>query len=205
MPTACCSFRPGSDLLAAPDCGGDDPFARTCHYPVKAPGSVPGGALLWGCAMAVDEGSKAPDFTLMDQDRQPVTLSQLLRQGPVVLAFFPAAFSGTCQSELCTFRDSIATLSAAKGQVVGVSTDTFFALKAFATAQQLPFPLLSDYNKEVIRRYDVVNPDMIGLKDIAKRAVFVIDTDGVVRHREVLDDARLEPDYGRVQASLAAL
>jgi peroxiredoxin len=150
-------------------------------------------------------GSKAPDFTLMNQDRQPVTLSRLLQNGPVVLAFFPAAFSSVCQSEMCTFRDSLATLGAAKAQVVGVSTDTFFTLKAWADQQRLAFPLLSDYNKEVIRSYDVVNPDMIGLKNIAKRAVFVIDPEGTVRHREVLDDARNEPDYGKIHASLASL
>ena len=155
--------------------------------------------------MSVDVGTKAPDFTLLDQDRQPVTLSAAVQRGPVLLAFFPAAFSSTCQSELCTLRDSIATLGAEKAQVLGISTDTFFALKEFADQQQLNFPLLSDYNKDVIRRYDVVNPDMIGLKDIAKRAVFVIDQQGVVRHREVLDDARNEPNYETLRAALAAL
>jgi peroxiredoxin len=93
----------------------------------------------------------------------------------------------------------------AGAQVFGISTDTFFALKAWADQQHLNFPLLSDYNKDVIRRYGVVNPDMIGLKDIARRAVFVIDRGGIVRHREVLEDARNEPDYGKVKTALAAL
>lgn len=155
--------------------------------------------------MSIDVGSKAPDFTLMNQDRQPVTLSAALQSGPVVLAFFPAAFSSVCGNEMCTFRDSIAALNASQGQVLGVSTDTFFALKAWADQQRLNFPLLSDYNKDVIRQYDVVNPDMIGLKDIAKRAVFVIGRDGVVTHREVLDDARNEPDYDKVRGALASL
>jgi peroxiredoxin len=153
--------------------------------------------------MSVEVGSKAPDFTLRDQDRQPVTLSTALHGGPVVLAFFPAAFSSVCQNEMCTLRDSVATLNAGHGQVLGISTDTFFALKAWADQQRLNFRLLSDYNKEVIRSYGVVNPDMIGLKDIAKRAVFVIDRQGIVRHREVLDDARNEPDYERVRTALA--
>jgi len=153
--------------------------------------------------MAIDVGSKAPDFTLMDQDRKPVTLSHALQSGPVVLAFFPAAFSSVCQAEMCTFRDSIATLSKGKAQLFGISTDTFFALKAWADQQRLGFPLLSDYNKEVIRDYGVVNPDMIGLKDIAKRAVFVIGSDGVVRHREILEDAREQPKYEAVFGALA--
>ena len=155
--------------------------------------------------MAVDVGARAPDFTLMNQDRQPVTLSAALQSGPVVLAFVPAAFSSVCQAELCTFRDSIAALGAAKAQVFGISTDTFFTLKAWNDQQRFGFPLLSDYNKDAIRRYDVVNPDMIGLKDIAKRAVFVIDRQGIVRHKEVLEDARNEPDYEQVKAALAGL
>jgi peroxiredoxin len=154
--------------------------------------------------MAADLGSKAPDFTLTNQDRQPVTLSEQ-RGRPVVLAFFPAAFSSVCQKELCTFRDSMARLGQANAQVYGISVDTFFTLKAFHDQQKLSFPLLSDFNKQAIREYGVFNEDMIGLKGIAKRAVFVIDKDGVVRHREVLEDARNEPDYDKVFSALAAL
>jgi peroxiredoxin len=155
--------------------------------------------------MSVDVGAKAPDFTLPNQDRESVTLSEELKKGPVVLAFFPAAFSGTCQKEMCTFRDSMADLGKVNAKVLGVSTDTFFALKAWGDQQKLNFPLLSDFNKDVIRKYGVVNPDMIGLKDIAKRSVFVIDRSGVVRHREVLDDARNEPNYDKVTTALASL
>ena len=155
--------------------------------------------------MSVDVGSKAPDFTLHNQDRQDVTLSDELKKGPVVLAFFPAAFSSVCQQEMCTFRDSATDLKKVNANVLGVSTDTFFALKAWADQQQFNFPLLSDYNRDILGKYGVNNPDMIGLKNIAKRAVFVIDKSGVVRHAEVLDDARNEPDYGKVKAALAAL
>ena len=153
--------------------------------------------------MSVDVGAKAPDFTLPNQDRENVTLSDKLRNGPVVLAFFPAAFSSVCQQEMCTFRDSMAELNKSNAQVLGVSTDTFFALKAWGDSQKLNFPLLSDYNKNVIRSYGVVNADMIGLKDISKRAVFVIGRDGTVKHREVLDDARNEPNYEKVKQALA--
>jgi glutaredoxin-dependent peroxiredoxin len=155
--------------------------------------------------MAVDVGAKAPDFTLPNQDRAQVTLSEELKKGPVVLAFFPAAFSGVCTTEMCTFRDQASELNKVNARVFGISVDTFFAQKAWADQQKLNFPLLSDFNKDVIRQYGVVNPDMIGLKDISKRAVFVIDKTGVVRHREVLDDARNEPDYGKVNEALASL
>ncbi len=155
--------------------------------------------------MAVDVGAAAPDFTLPNQDREPVTLSNELKKGPVVLAFFPAAFSGVCTTEMSNFRDSVGELKKVSAQVVGISVDTFFALKAWSDANKLNFPLLSDFNKDVIGKYGVVNPDMIGLKNIAKRAVFVIDQKGVVRHKEVLEDARNEPDYGKATQALAAL
>lgn len=159
--------------------------------------------------MAADVGTKAPDFTLLNQDRQPVTLSaELPKQQAVVLAFFPAAFSSVCQKELCTFRDreQLASLNnLSKAQVFGISVDTFFALKAFGTEQRLQFPLLSDFNKEVIQAYDVYNPDMVGLKGIAKRAVFVIGADGVIRYKEVLDDARNEPNYEKLNGALASV
>src|SRR5436190_24046872 len=154
--------------------------------------------------MSLDVGTPAPDFTLPNQDREAVTLSAQ-RGHPVVLAFFPAAFSSVCTTELCTFRDAIGRLTTAHAQVFGISVDTFFALKAFHTEQKLTFPLLSDFNKQVIRDYGVFNEDMIGLKGIAKRAVFVIDPHGIVRYRQVLDDARNEPDYDQVFGTLAGL
>ena len=157
--------------------------------------------------MAAETGSIAPDFTLPNQDREPVTLSKQ-RGRPTVLAFFPAAFSSVCQKELCTFRDALTKLdklNRVNAQVYGISVDTFFSLKAFADQQHLTFPLLSDFNKQVIRDYGVFNEDMIGLKGIAKRAVFVLDKDGVVRYREVLEDARNEPDYDKVYKAVAAL
>jgi len=154
--------------------------------------------------MAATVGSKAPDFTLMNENREPVTLSSQ-KGHPVVLAFFPAAFSGVCTKELCTFRDAMAKLNNAKAQVYGISVDTFFTLAAFKKDQNLNFPLLSDFNKDVIQAYGAFNPDMIGLKGIAKRATFVIDKDGVVRHAEVLEDARNEPNYDKVFDTLSKL
>jgi peroxiredoxin len=154
--------------------------------------------------MSVDVGRKAPDFTLPNQDGQPVTLSAQAGKN-VVLAFFPAAFTSVCTKEMCRFRDSLAELNRANAVVFGISTDTPFTLKEFARQQQLNFALLSDFNKEAIAAYGVVNPDMRGLKGIAKRAVFVIDTDGVVRHKEVTPTPGDEPDYGKVNDVLAAL
>ena len=155
--------------------------------------------------MAAEVGSKAPDFTLVNQDREPVKLSEQIGSGNIVLAFFPGAFSGTCTKEMCTLRDSMSQLNGLGAKVYGISTDTFFALKAWGDQKKLGFPLLSDYNKEAIRAFDVVNPDMVGLKNIAKRSVIVIDKGGIVRYREVLDDARNEPDYGKLNDALKKL
>lgn len=154
--------------------------------------------------MPLSVGAAAPDFTLPNEDNQPVTLSTL-RGTPVVLVFYPAAFSSVCTKELCTFRDSMAALNQANAKVFGISVDTFFTQKAFQKNQGLTFSLLSDFNKEVIHKYDVVIPDMIGLKGVAKRAVFVLDREGTIRHAEVLADARNEPNYGAVLSALAGL
>ena len=155
--------------------------------------------------MAAEVGSKAPDFTLVNGDREQMKLSDQIGKGNIVLAFFPGAFSGTCTKEMCTFRDTMSQLNGLNAKVLGISTDTFFTLKAWGDQQKLGFPLLSDYNKDAIKAYDVVNPDMIGLKNIAKRAVFVIDKAGIVRYREVLEDARNEPDYEKLRHALAQL
>jgi glutaredoxin-dependent peroxiredoxin len=154
--------------------------------------------------MSVEVGSKAPDFTLTNQDLQPVSLGSQAGRN-VVLAFFPAAFSSVCTRELCHFRDTLGSLHDLNATVLGISVDMPLALKAFATQQQLTFPLLSDFNKEVSDSYGVLNPNMFGLRGVANRAVFVIDGGGVVRHKEVTPGPGDEPDYAQVEAALAAI
>jgi len=154
--------------------------------------------------MSADVGSKAPDFTLSNQDKQPVTLSALAGK-TVVLAFFPAAFTSVCQKELCHFRDQLAAFNTVNATVFGISVDTPFTLKEFARQNSLNFDLLSDFNKDAITKFDVVNPDMLGLKGISRRAVFVIDGSGVIRHREVTASPGDEPNYQLIHDTLAAL
>ena len=154
--------------------------------------------------MSADVGSKAPDFTLSNQDKQPVTLSSLAGK-TVVLAFFPAAFTSVCQKELCHFRDQLAAFNSVNATVFGISVDTPFTLKEFAKQNALTFDLLSDFNKDAITKFDVVNPDMLGLKGISRRAVFVIDGSGVIRHREVTASPGDEPNYQKVHDALAAI
>ena len=154
--------------------------------------------------MSATVGSKAPDFTLPNQDRQPVSLEASAGKN-VVLAFFPAAFTSVCQKELCYFRDQLASLNTANATVYGISVDTPFALKEFSKQNELTFDLLSDFNKQAIAAYDVSNPDMLGLKGISRRAVFVIDGGGVIRHREVTASPGDEPNYQKIHETLATL
>lgn len=154
--------------------------------------------------MSVDVGSTAPEFTLPNQDRESVTLSAQ-RGRPVVVAFFPAAFTSVCTAELCRFRDSLSELNAARAVVFGVSVDHPASLKEFATQQKLNFDLLSDFNREAVKAFEVANTDRNGFRDIARRAVFVLDSEGVVRHREVTEHPGLEPDYEAVLSTLRRL
>jgi len=156
--------------------------------------------------MSADVGSKAPDFTLKNQDMQDVTLSTGLGRQSTVLAFFPAAFTSVCTKEMCTFRDQIAQLNRANAQVYGISIDTPFTLKVFAQQNGLTFPLLSDFNKHVIRAYGVYLEDFAGgMKGVAKRSVFLIDRQGTIRYLEVTAGPGTEPDYKRLNEAIAAL
>jgi peroxiredoxin len=108
---------------------------------------------------------------------------------------------------MCTFRDSLAKLSELKAQVVGVSVNDPFSNKGFAERNLLSFPLLSDYNREIVRLYGIELKDFAGLKgySVAKRSVFILDKDGVVRYRWVSDDPGKEPDYKEIEAVLAQI
>ena len=150
--------------------------------------------------MALEVGTQAPDFTLPNQHGTPVTLRALAGRN-VVLAFFPAAFTSVCTRELCTFRDTLAQFNSVNATVLGISVDPPDKLNEFAAAEHLNFDLLSDAGKEVIRKYDVVLPP----KEIAKRAVYVIDGTGTIRYVEVTQTPAVEPDYAKVHGALAAL
>src|SRR2546430_16947573 len=95
--------------------------------------------------MAVEVGAKAPDFTLNDYNRQPVTLSSFQGEKNVLVVFYPFAFSGICTTELCQLRDELADYSDANVQVLGISVDSPFTLKAWSEHQGYKSPLLSDF------------------------------------------------------------
>jgi peroxiredoxin len=156
--------------------------------------------------MTAEVGQKAPQFTLVNTDLKATSLSDFAGKN-VVLAFYPAAFTGVCQKELCTFRDAVNDFASAKTAVVGVSVDSPFANKEFAAKNGLGFPLLSDITRDVIKQYDVVFNDLAGVKGftVAKRAVFVIDRQGTIRYKWVAPEPKVEPNYAEVTAAVKKL
>lgn len=143
----------------------------------------------------------APDFTLKNTDGQDVSLSDF-KGKPVLLLFFPLAFSSVCTTELCSVRDNLKQYEQADAQVLGLSVDSFFALKAFKQAQELNFPLLSDFNKDVAEAYGCMYDEFYGMKGVSKRAAFVVDEQGKIKYAEVLEKASDLPDFRAIQSEL---
>ncbi|HAT59951.1 MAG TPA: peroxiredoxin [Opitutae bacterium] len=155
--------------------------------------------------MAIATGSKAPDFTLIhknDSGLSDVTLSDNFGKAATVLIFFPFAFSGPCEKELCSIRDSISEYKNLDAQVYGISTDFPFALAAFASSLNVDFPLLSDCNKEVSASYDVLFEEALGMKGVAKRSAVVISKFGEVIYSESSEDLGQWPDFDAIKAAL---
>lgn len=155
--------------------------------------------------MAISVGQAAPDFTLFDSDKNPVTLSGLKGKN-VLLLFFPQAFTSVCTKELCGVRDNISKYQSVKASVFGISVDSVFTLAKFKEEQQFNFPLLSDFNKEVAEAYDSIYKDWIlNMRGVSKRSAFVIDKEGVVQYAEVLESAGDVPDFEKINAVLDSL
>ncbi len=153
--------------------------------------------------MSLTTGQRAPDFTLPDTDRKQRSLSEF-RGKKTVLAFFPGAFTGVCTKEMCQLRDSMAMFNDMDAQVVGISVDAPSANKAFALANNLTFPLLSDYTRTVSKQYCGVYQDFGGLMgyEAAKRSVFVLDAQGVVRYAWISENPGTEPNYEEVRSAV---
>lgn len=123
-------------------------------------------------------GEKAPDFTLQNQNREDVSLKDLLgKGGDVVLSFFPLAFTGVCTSEMECFTSDISKFKDRNATVVGISCDSFATLKAFADAAKIEIPLLADMHREVCKAYGLYWPDL----NVSSRGTIVIGSDGVVK------------------------
>ncbi len=155
--------------------------------------------------MPIQPGQQAPDFTLYDSEKKKVTLSEQKGKN-VVLVFFPLAFTSTCTKELCSIRDGYNIYDTLNAQVFGISVDSLFVLAKFKQEQNLNFPLLSDFNKEVSKSYGTIYEKFIfDMEGVSKRSAFVIDKDGIVRYAEILENAGEIPNFNNIQNCLKNL
>lgn len=148
-------------------------------------------------------GDKAPDFNLPDTEMKNKNLQEFL--GPkVVLAFFVGAFTETCTKEACAFRDSMARLTDLHAQVIGISVNDPFSNKAFREKNRLPFPILSDFKREVVHQYGLELDNFGGLEGytVAKRSIIILDTNGIIRYMWVSDNPDIEPNYDEIERAL---
>jgi peroxiredoxin Q/BCP len=127
-------------------------------------------------AAGLKAGDQAPNFTLPDTEGKPVTLSKLLEQGPVILAFYPKAFTSGCTKQNSNFRDQYGEVEKKGAQVVGISTDDVATQKKFKVEYKLPYPLLADEGGKVASQYTGIMP-VVGY---ASRSNVVIGQDGKV-------------------------
>ena len=149
-------------------------------------------------------GDSAPDFTLTAHDKSSVTLSEM-KGGRVVLAFFPAAFTGVCTKEMCTFSEGMSVLESDGASVLGISVDSPFSNSAFAETNGISFPLLSDVLRETVNAYGVALVDfVIPGYTVAQRSVFVVEADGSIGYAWVAENPGQEPDYEAVMAHCAS-
>ena len=155
--------------------------------------------------MKISIGQHAPDFTLYDDKKNKVTLSEQKGE-KVLLLFFPLAFTSVCTKELCSVRDNIGMYNKFHAKVFGISVDSLHTLAKFKEEQHLNFQLLSDFNKEVSEAYGALYPVFgYGMKGVSKRAAFVIDNDGFVRYAEVLENASEVPNFQVIEKTLLSL
>lgn len=151
-------------------------------------------------------GKEIPEFTLTTTDGKPFTKADLINSnGSSVFLFFPLAYTSVCTAELCSMRDNLANYNKLQASIYGVSVDSFFTLKEFSKSQELNFPLLSDFNKETAKAFNSYYEDFLGMKGIAKRSAFVIDSKGIVQYEEINDDAGKLPDFVKISETLATL
>lgn len=150
-------------------------------------------------------GDKAPEFSLISDSKQEISLGSYQGKNVLIL-FFPMAFTSVCTQELCETRDNIGVYAASNAEVLAISVDSPFTLAKFKEDQGLNFPLLSDFNKEVTRAYGCLYETFVlGLKGVSKRSAFVVDAHGIIQYAEVLENAGELPNFEAIQDVLKNL
>ena len=152
----------------------------------------------------VQVGQPAPDATVFRRPRDPVRLSTL-RDQPLVLLFFPLAFSTVCTQEMCSMAEDHDAWAELGVRVVGISVDSPYTNLKFAESCNARFPILSDWNKEASEAFGVLRRDLGGLKGVSERAAFVIDREGVVRFSWVGDNPGILPPFDEIKDTVRGL
>ena len=155
--------------------------------------------------MALAIGSKAPAFTLFNTEKKEVSLTDFAGK-LLVINFFPAAFTGVCTAQMCSNRDELSYYNNIGATVVGVSVDMPFTLGVFKSQNNINFDLLSDFNKKMIRDYDMYLEDFtLGLKGVAKRGVTVVDGSGTVVYAEETANHGTQVNFAALKEALKKL
>ena len=160
--------------------------------------------------MALKIGDKAPDFKLPSftpsADLVEISLSSYLGKKNVLILFFPQSFTGGCTTEMCTIEESYGEISGGDTEVIGISVDGTFVQKAFAKQNNIKYPLLSDFNKEVIEKYDVVHEAFAhGMKNVSKRSVFLVGKDGLIKYIEITDNPGVQVNFDKIKDAVKSL
>ncbi|HLP20332.1 MAG TPA: redoxin domain-containing protein [Chitinophagales bacterium] len=155
--------------------------------------------------MALAIGTQAPDFKLPNTDKKEVSLSDFKGKN-LVIQFFPAAFTGVCTAQMCSSRDDLSFYNDLNATVVGLSTDMPFSLGVFKQQNNINFDLLSDYNKTLIKDYDMYQEDFaLGLKGVAKRGVVVIDKEGIIQYTETTANPGVQVNFDALKEAIEKL
>jgi peroxiredoxin len=163
--------------------------------------------------MALTVGTTAPDFTLTsitDEGPVLVSLKKLLADGPVVLLFFPMAFTGGCTQEFCELSEGLAEYEKLNAQVLGISGDNPFAQAEWAQKEGIKVQLISDYEHDIAKAYGVAYETFLPEKNlnmggVAKRSAFVIDRGGVIQYAEAQEDPHNMPNFDLIKEKLGQL
>ena len=144
-------------------------------------------------------GDTAPAFTLKTTDKSDVSLSDYYGKN-VILAFYPGAFTGVCDKEMCTFQDNFSKLSESGTVVIGISVDSPWANAEFARKYRIDFPLLSDIDRKVVQSYGASFVGLGGIEGYvsANRVVFIVDSEGVIQYRWEAENPGVEPNYDEI-------
>ena len=153
--------------------------------------------------MSIRKGDMAVGFTLPAKPGEPVDVAEHIGHDRVVLLFFPLAFSPVCTDEMCGLRDEWSKWEDLDAKVFGITVDSPFITDKFRTELRIPFPILSDFNKEVATDWGVLHEELAGLRGVTKRAAFVIDASGTVQYDWVSEDPKVLPDFDAVRAAVA--